>query len=227
MALTSQQSIQLYGTPAYTGWGETEASYDARSKGLTGNAGGVLSFDAEVDKAYSDLGSYYSQLLDDAQGDLNKALSRLQEDYDTGKRFRIQNFEMGGKAIAIAQEAFSQDARQAYKTLETRQLARGISNKSMYDPSGDRGIADVEQQNLGADISRGQRQIDLRKEAQQTSFDQTGALADIGLQRAKTDLPQEFDKYKTNLEEERRFKSGQLALSRQQRAFQRFEAGLV
>lgn len=39
MALTAQQSQQLYGTPAYTGWGETEAMYDARNKGLSGGGG--------------------------------------------------------------------------------------------------------------------------------------------------------------------------------------------
>ncbi len=229
MALTSQQSIALYGTPAYTGWGETEASYDAKAKGLSsgGASSGGFNFEAEVDKAFNDLGTYYGQLLDEAQGDVNKALSRLQEDYDTGKRFRMQNFELAGKAIDLAQEAFSTDATKAYKTLEDRQLARGISRSSMFDPSGAKGIADTENQLLGQDISQGQKQIDLRKEAGQTSFDQSGELADINLAREKTDIPEQFDRYKTDLEEQRKKEAGSLALSRQQRAYQRFEAGLV
>lgn len=33
MALSREQSLAMYGTPAYTGWGETEAMYDAREHG--------------------------------------------------------------------------------------------------------------------------------------------------------------------------------------------------
>jgi len=38
MPLTKDQSLQKYGTEAYTAWGETEAEADAKAKGLSGGA---------------------------------------------------------------------------------------------------------------------------------------------------------------------------------------------
>lgn len=230
MALTSQQSLALYGTPAYTGWGETEAMYDARNKGLSGGGSGSgynFNFEDEVDKAFNELGTYYSQLLDEARGDVNLALSRLQEDYDTGKRFRIQNFEQSKQAIDIAQEAFSTDADKAFKTLATRQLARGINRTSAFAPTEGKGIADTETNLLTQDINRGQQQIGLRRSALDTQFTQEGELADTNLARNKVDLPQKLSRYERDLEDQRKKEAGSLALSRQQRAYQRFEAGLV
>ena len=229
MALTSQQSQELYGTVAYTGWPELEASNDARAKGLGGGGGDSFNFnfEQEVDKAFEELGTYYGRLLDEAQGDLNKALLRLQEDYDTGKRQKMASFNLSNEAHTLAQESFSRDANQAYRTLATRQLARGINRASAFAPNGELGIADIEKQRLGEQISGGQQQLGLQKRGQQLAFDQSGEIADIGLKRAQTDLPEDFNRYKTGLAEERKVKAGELALSREQRAYQRFEAGLV
>lgn len=231
MALTSQQSIAQYGTPAYTGWPELEASNDARAKGLSGGGSGGsgynFNFEQEVDKAFEELGGYYGKLLDEANGDLNKALARLQEDYDTGKRQKMASFNLSTEARNLAQESFSTDANQAYRTLATRQLARGINRKSAFAPNGGLGIADVEQQRLAKQIAGGQAQLDLQEKGQKLAFDQSGEIADIGLKRAQIDLPEDFNRYKTGIEEERKVKAGELALSREQRAYQRFEAGLI
>jgi hypothetical protein len=230
MALNRQQSIQLYGTEAYTGWGETEAMYDARDKGLSGGGngnGGEFNFESEVDKAFNELGGYYTQLLDEAQGDLNLALSRLQEDYDTGKRFSMQNFEQAGKAIDLAQEAFSTDADKAFRQLKTSQLARGINRQSAFDPNGGKGIADVEAGRLKEDVASGQENLDLRKQNLDINFEQGNQLADTSLARSKVDMPTEFNRYKRDLEDRRKKEAGQLALSRQQRAYDRFESALI
>lgn len=207
-----------------------KAKYDALNASYGGGGGGNsygFNFESEVDKAFEELGTYYNRIIDEAGGDLNKALSRLKEDYDTGKRFREQNFNLNNKAMVLAQDSFAKDATQAFKTLQTRQLARGINRGSMYDPGGDKGIADTERGMLNKDVASGQAKLDLNKESAQLGFDQQGELADTNLLRGQTDLPVQFDRFKKNAEEERKYKAGELALSRQQRAYQRFEAGLV
>lgn len=229
MALSRQQSISLYGTEAYTGWGETEAQYDARSKGRTGN-GGQLSFESEVDKAYSELGNYYTQLLDEAKGDINLALARLEEDYNTGKRFRLQDFTRNKQIIDLAQEAFSTNADEAFRTLKTNQLKRGINRASAFDPNGQNGalgIADVENQRLRGKVDLGQREIDLRGEGLSDNFEQTEELAATDLARSQVDLPKKLSRFEKDIEDERRQRAGGMALSRQQRAFDRFEASLI
>lgn len=227
MALTSQQSVQLYGTPAYTGWAELEASYDARKKGLSGNANGIPTFEQEVDKAFEELGGYYSQLLEETKGDLNKALLRLEEDYNTGKRQKMASFNLTQEAQKLAQDSFSNDAEQAFKTLRTRQLERGISRTSMFQPEGGLGIADTENAELTGDINRGQQSLDLQKKAGELQFAQSGELADTSIARAREDIPLQQQRFERDLVEERKKAAGDLALSRQQRAYQRFEAGLI
>jgi hypothetical protein len=232
MSLTKDQSLSLYGTEKYTAWGEAEAAADAKAKGLTG--GSITSsndsnfdFALEVDKAFNELGTYYTSLLDEAGGDLNLALSRLQEDYDTGKRFRLQNFEQSSKAIDLAQESFSTDADKAFKTLENSQLAKGISRGSMYDPSGAKGIADVETELLNKNIGLGQENIDLKRTGLDTEFTQANTLADTTLARNQVDMPEKYNRYKRDLEEQRKLEAGQIATSREQRAYNRFESALV
>ena len=225
MALSQQQSQQLYGTGSYVGWGEAEAAADAKAKGLTGGGGG--GFEGEVDAAYNELGDYYNRLIDEAGGDINKALSRLQEDYDTGKRQRMASFNLTTQALSLAQDAFSSNAQEAYKTLQTRQLARGIGRQSAFDKSGALGIADTENADLTGNIDRGQAQLGLEKQGKQLAFDEANLMADTNLQRGTTDLNTNLSRFKTNAEDQRRKDAGNLALSRQSRAQQRFDAALL
>lgn len=44
------------------------------------------------DKAYTELAPYYKQLLDEAGGDLNVALTNLDRDYQTGTRTKVEDF---------------------------------------------------------------------------------------------------------------------------------------
>lgn len=112
IGLTSQQSQQLYGTPAYTGWGETEAMYDAKAKGLTsgGSSSGSsilqnainsflpffnkiqpyeqnnpFAFDEKLarDAATAEYSPYYKELLTDYTSNIEKTKSRSQEDLQT------------------------------------------------------------------------------------------------------------------------------------------------
>jgi len=97
MALSQEQSIQQYGTVAYTGWGETEAQADfiATNGAKAGGGGGIPTFNfdfaAEAEKAYGELGVYYDRILKESRGDVDKALSRLVEDYDRGLRIKTED----------------------------------------------------------------------------------------------------------------------------------------
>lgn len=229
MSLSREQSINLYGSDRYTGWGEVEAAADAQATGRTGGGGNSFgfNFEAEVDKAFNELGKYYDFILTEAEGDLNRALARLEEDYTTGKRQRMESFNLTKEAQALAQDAFSTNAESAYRTLATRNLQRGISRQSAFDPTGGRGIADVEEKRLADRIGMGQSELDLREKGQDLQFNQSGELLDTQYERISEDLPRDFERFKREKEEQRKIDAGNLALSREQRAFQRFESGLT
>lgn len=228
MALTRDQSLQLYGTDRYTAWGEVEATADAKAKGLSGGGGsGGFNFEAEVDNAFNELGAYYDFILNEAKGDMNRALARLEEDYNTGKRQRMASFSLTKEAQTLAQDAFATDAQKAYKTLADRNLARGISRTSAFAPTEGRGIADEEEALLKSDVERGQKRLALGEKSSQLEFDQSGELMDTSFGRVREDVPREFERFSKEQEEQRKRDAGELALSRQQRAYQRFEADLI
>lgn len=80
MGLSAQQSQSMYGTPAYTGWGEAEAAADARAKGRSagsssGYSGSLLSqMGGSVDK-------YVQDLIDFANEDYNFAAKWIEDQY--------------------------------------------------------------------------------------------------------------------------------------------------
>lgn len=104
MALTEQQSLQQYGTVAYTGWGETEAAADFKAKGggVTSGAGDYVSslidlltkevvpqaleFDTEAARraAEEEWGPYYEQLLQDYLTEVSLGKERSVEDLASG-----------------------------------------------------------------------------------------------------------------------------------------------
>lgn len=116
MALTSDQSRQLYGTDAYTGWGETEASYDARNKGISansnssssGNNGGYTPISApDVAKIRDQISNllgtqptadnphpYYYELAKQAKGDFNTAVQLMTSDYTTGVKKAKEDYAL-------------------------------------------------------------------------------------------------------------------------------------
>lgn len=221
MALTSQQSLSLYGTPAYTGWGETEAMYDARAKGLTGSGGGApvpsfnFDFVKEAEKAYGELGPYYDRLLRESQGDTTKAISRLTEDYDRGLRFKQQDTQ---EALLSSQRAAG-EARQAQTTSE---LGRGISTRSAYGGEGNTalGIADTERADLEARVLANEQNINqgLSRYTEEANLQKT---------RGVTDYTEAQRRREAELERERRLESSNLANLRGERAYNRYSSTLI
>ena len=129
MALTRDQSIQLYGTEAYTAWGEAEAAADTKAKGITGgggsNGGGIASeyissiadligkvpepyetknpffFDEQLAREAStaEYAPYYQELLSDYVANIERTKSRSSKDLK-----RTLDFLGGGKEYFLGRE---------------------------------------------------------------------------------------------------------------------------
>ncbi len=211
MGLSQDQSLSQYGTVAYTGWGEVEAAADARSKGLqSGNNGGVPSFNfdyaGEAQKAYGELGVYYDRILKESQGDLNKALSRLTEDYDRGLRIKKEDTNIAQAGLEIAKQ-------QAAQRSEANAIQRGIYSKSAYDPNSGYGVADTQLNQLMQPFATRATGID-------TALSRYTEQANIQKKRQETDLPEQQRRNEANMERTRRVESGELANTRGQKAYQ-------
>lgn len=129
--LTKEQSISLYGTEAYTAWEEEEAKQDAAAKGLTG--GGEYSSEEqefadliaqlvgspielppldvkdweEYEKAaLEELKPYYTRILKEEGGDVERAKTRLKEDYDKGLRIKREDYEIAKKLYQWRYQGF-------------------------------------------------------------------------------------------------------------------------
>lgn len=216
MALTTQQSLELYGTPAYTGWGETEAMYDARSKGISqggGQQGFNFDFAGEAQKAYDELGSYYDRILSESRGDLNKALARLTEDYDRGIRLKKEDVATARQQLGIRQD-------QANKLGVNNALARGIYQQSAYDPNGGYGIQDTAQRENDQAFATQQQALDR-------DLSRYTEAAGVAKSRAETDLPETQRRNEFALEQQRRTEAGQMANERATRALTRYNAALI
>lgn len=83
MALTRDQSLQLYGTEAYTGWGEAEAAADASAKGFGGNSvSGITGLAQSFISQYEgDVDKYVQDLIDFAGEDYNFAAKWIEDNY--------------------------------------------------------------------------------------------------------------------------------------------------
>lgn len=82
MALSTEQSLQLYGTPAYTGWGETEAAADAKAKGLTAPGSGISGLAGSLISGFeSDVDKYVNDLIGFANEDYNFAAKWIEDNY--------------------------------------------------------------------------------------------------------------------------------------------------
>lgn len=157
--------------------------------GFSGSGGGnPFSFDyaAEATKAYGELGAYYDRILKESQGDLNKALARLEEDYTVGKRYRAEQ------------------TQQTTQSVQSNALARGLYQKSLADPSGGMGIPDmklkesllpIQRSQEQADVSRSRSLVDLPEKQKRNEFEleqqrreKAAALAETRGARAYTDF---------------------------------------
>lgn len=84
MALTQQQSQQLYGTDYYTGWQETEAKADATAKGI-GSSGGDVSFESRMDQLFKEIqngnAEAENELMEIAKGDYDLVAKWIEKAY--------------------------------------------------------------------------------------------------------------------------------------------------
>ena len=185
-------------------------------------AGGVPTFNFDYEKAakdaYGELGPYYLRLLQESQGDMNKVLTRLTEDYDRGFRTRSEDNVVANQA--------------SERSNADNMLARGLLQQSNFAPKTggnvlsafqnpqDRGfgIADLVNPDNAYGNSIRQRNIDATRANEE---------ALISKQRSEIDLPEEQKRREFALEQERREKSAVLAEQKGARAYQDYSAKLA
>lgn len=210
--------------------GVWDDNYYANIGKFGGTAGGApafnFDFEAEAKKAYGESGAYYNELLAQSQGDVNKALARLVEDYDTGIRYKKQDTATAKDEVGIAQNEADRQREESRKNVINAALARGLYQKSPGDPAGGYGIPDTEQAQVTAAADFG----DAARTRQLTAIDQglTRYTEQAGttLGRQQVDLPEKQKRYEGDLEQQRRAEAAQLANLRGDQALQKYNSQL-
>lgn len=218
MALSKDQSLALYGTEAYTGWGEAEAKADAAAKGVSTPTGGYstgttalpkFSFDqAAAEKAAMEqLRPYYEKLLSIYNGDVGLAKKRMEEDYARGLRYKQDATQTGLGDIAATQAERDRKFKLALGDLDQEMNARGLTNSGIKTTNVANAKADEAYQqqllkNQARDLTTAEKQY-----VEGANVDRTRFLEDKGLQpvtgvpgfmsetdKKKFDLAQQFEK---------------------------------
>lgn len=186
--ITGDLQARAAGYASYTDY----LSQGGRSKIPTFN----FDYKKAAEEAYGELGPYYLRLLTESRGDLNKVLSRLTEDYDRGLRIKTED-----RQTSIDRTT---------ENVRDNALARGIYQKSVYDPNSGMGVPDEMLRENIEPINR--------------DFNRWKDEANIDVERKKIDLPEQQKRDEHNLEQERRLKSADMAETRGARAYQDFQA---
>lgn len=137
--VSEQESLQKYGTPAYTGWGRAEADADARAKGLGGGGGGGAIQQGggnfpSLNVGGMDIVSLARQLAQPATNVIQGAISDTKARYEqirkeiTGQAGQDVASEFGKRGIptssGIVQQAQGREsARRSTEMLEAEQSA--------------------------------------------------------------------------------------------------------
>lgn len=217
MWVTEQESLQRYGTVSYTGWDRESADQDFIAKGGTPGAfsatgadfvpgAGAFNFNweqAEKD-ALEKLRPYYEEVLAEADYDISRAKTIIEEDYARGTRYNTED-------LAVAQEGYAMA-----EPREKNELLTGLNQRGVLKSS----IRDYEQQYL-TDTQR------RRREALQRSVDRQNEVMGIEKQRGIEDVTTKGTRYKRDLGEQKKERSLSLADLQYQRDYSRFltEAG--
>lgn len=176
------------------------------------SSGGIptFSFDyaGEAQKAYGELGVYYDRILREAQGDMNKALARLTQDYDRGLRISREDY-------ATQQQALNTREQSTIDSVKDNALARGLYRKSAYGEG--MGITDT-------NIQEAKQPIQMQRDLNQRSLSRYEEESLLQKQRQETDLPEAFERQKHDQEQNRRKESASMAEQRGARAYQDFQA---
>lgn len=228
------------GYGGYAGWDDTAAAADFNATGgngkMTGGGGGAaganvpppFTFDyaEEAKKAYGELAPYYTQLIQWAQGDMNKILARLTEDYDRGLRVKTENTNLGMEKYNRAQSQADIRQTQANQNIMNNALARGLYQQSVYDnnaaPQQGYGMPDVSFNKSNQAFAFDKQSRDIAKTALNTNLTRYKEQADINRARRSADANENFNRKQFQYEEERKQKSGDIANMRGQRAYQEY-----
>lgn len=192
------------------------AAGEALGYGVSGSTSSKTPFNfdypTETTKAYGELNDYYTRLLTESKGDMNKVLSRLVEDYDRGLRFKTED-------LAVAKDANQYQQGLAERSAVNNALSRGIYNKSQYAP-GQYGIADTM-------LTEAKTPYEKARTALDTGFSRYKETAGVDLARQQTDLPEEERRKEFALEQERRQRAAEIANLRGQQSYQKYSSTLV
>jgi hypothetical protein len=239
---------QLMAAGGYKGWDPSSAWADFQATGggdqiraVTGGDGGggsssgsVPAFNYDYAKAatdaYGELGPYYTKLLTDSKGDINLALSRLMEDYDTGVRNKTQ-------AANVAQTAQDTTQNSVERNIVDNANSRGLYTRSLDDPtqaapigpavpglpavkSGGFGIADqnLEEANTRYGADTAARNTDL------TNYVDLYGPTGVDRQRAQTDAATNITRKTEDLDQQRKTEAGDMANTRGSQAYQNYLA---
>jgi hypothetical protein len=187
-------------------------NYDAANKTYTPQAGTYL---AGVEPT---LLAYYEAILAQEQGNLDRALARLQTDYNSGMRIsqedytRNKQYGQESYAASVSEQALTNAGEQ--RTLASDLLKRGVSQG---------GLAAEKSVDLKSRQDLRREAIDraLRKSEQDLSYTKERAQEDVSKTstRGGEDVASDFAKFKLTSGQEQREKSLGLAEQAYQREF--------
>lgn len=223
------------------------------SGGSSGGGGGSMpsfSFDyeGEAKKAYGELGAYYNRVLQWAEGDMNKALARLTQDYETGVRIKKEDTALAKSDIDSAQKESARllgiARTEAKNNVIGNANARGLLQRSNFDTANatmpsDVIDADSKQTMNGFGIptenfnktqnpllqsfaygTEGRTNQSKRLDTGLTRYTDEATLSKT---RGEEDAKSEMERFKFEQEQQRRVEAAQMANERGQRAFQQFQ----
>lgn len=171
--------------------------------GAGGQVGGAFNFNwdqAEKD-ALEKLRPYYEEVLAEANYDINKATTIIEEDYARGSRYNAEDLATGQAGFAMVEPR------------EQNELMTGLNKRGVLQST----IRDEEQQYLTDTQQR-------RREALQRTMDRRNELAGIERQRGIEDVATKGSRYTRDLGEEKKEKALSLADMKYQRDWNRFAA---
>lgn len=188
-------------------------------------------YKAEAEKAYGELGGYYERLLRESQGDMNKVLSRLVEDYNQGIRFKREDAATQTGALDLADQQAGEEAVLQKQGVMNNALSRGLYQKSAFTPPAQQaeegmGIASQNFQTLAQRLAYQGQLRQRQRDAVKTGLGRYEEVAGINLARQQQDIPEQQKRKEFAMEQERRTRAGELANSRASTAYNQYSAGL-
>lgn len=200
------------------------------------------------DSAYNELAPYYQKLLDDANGDVEIAKKRMQEDYDRGNRIKTEDvataIKYATEDTGVGHQANAEKLKYAQDTLKyldttkfpvARQAllgtynARGLFNSGLKDVGMDQlgqSQALEREGQVGSinDINRSDQALDtnLKRTEEQQNLDLTRTQEQLGLTKTRgtEDATRALQKQKDQWEQERRMSAISIAQSKLDRQIQ-------